>query len=526
MYYRYSDKQLYKKDIFKKEIDFKYDKPIIITSFDSSYISEEKEIEIINLLEDKQCILICKNEDVKSKIKVLIGKNDKVKEFIDKKVIDIVIKKSKFQKKEEKECCLLIAEEKTTVKIEAQLEDLLKIIDILKLKESVTKTKKTIVEEIIELIKNIADDQHNWQKRLFGKRKMVLLRLGKTGGHFETIKAIEEILKKRLNLDNWEIENIDTENFFGKWALEITQRFIPWSSNLPIPDSLARFFISLNNRCSVEEVDLIIPCAPAVKKITNYLKKKDLKIPCLPIVSDFGNYVGTWLNTKEPLYLLGTNRLLSEAEELNFPNVIPISGMVIRKQFKDICQITKAEAKKKLGFGPNEPVVSVCYGSRGYYKILHLAEMLKDKNVIFICGTYKELKEKLEKLGNKKHKILGYVDAATMATCLRASEVMIGKPGPGVVSETWECECVPVCKGGNVVMLQEKSVEQEIIQNQLGIIVSKFDDIPAVVDEILSNPIYKKNCSEVKNHALEQVCELIEDVAENLEEWSDRLWGK
>jgi 1,2-diacylglycerol 3-beta-galactosyltransferase len=151
--------------------------------------------------------------------------------------------------------------------------------------------------------------------------------------------------------------------------------------------------------------------------------------------------------------------------------------------------------------------------------------MLKDRNAIFICGAFAHMKEKLERIGNDKHKILGYVDVDQMATCLRASEIVIGKPGPGVVSEAWQCECVPICEGGRVVMTQEKIVERDIKENKRGIIIDRFEDIPTAVDTILTDPTYAANCSAVENRALEQVVEVIEDVANNYDHWKQRIWG-
>jgi hypothetical protein len=136
------------------------------------------------------------------------------------------------------------------------------------------------------------------------------------------------------------------------------------------------------------------------------------------------------------------------------------------------------------------------------------------------------MKENLEKIANPKHKIMGYVDTETMATCLRASEIVIGKPGPGVVSEAWECECVPICEGGDMVLSQEKSVERDIDKNKRGIIVKKFEDISAAIETILTDPTYKNNCSAVQNNALQQVCEVISEVANNYSWWQEKTWGK
>jgi hypothetical protein len=552
----------------KKNLGFNPDEPVIVASFGSA--GNEEVFEIANLLKDKQCILMCsKNEELKKRIEDLGNPKHRVEGFVNAedmakrmRATDVFIGKGGNSIIWEaiqcesivlplKEFIFLLEEENVKFLVENNLgkevkktKDLPRIIDEVLAEPAYSTYKRALAgiqnnaaQEMVEVVKDVADNYEEWQDKLWGKKRIILFKIDHSGGHHETVKAIKNELQKEKWAKNWDIEefnifadnaNIIQGSIYRKTAIWFPQ-FIKYIHHLL--NFSGRFEIdiemSLDRKYDFKHNEILVVCFPRKnQKILRFLKKHSIKNPVLQVVTDFddiGDY--TWIGPKQIFYLLGTNYLLENAKAKGIPNVIPTSGMVIRREFSEIRRnSSKAEAKMKLGFNPTEPVICVCYGSIGSRRISQLAKMLEDRNAIFICGTHAQPKKNLEQIANPKHKIMGYVDTDTMATCLRASEIVIGKPGPGVISEAWECECVPICEGGDMVMSQEKPVEKDIDKNKRGIIVEKIKDISGAIETIFADPTYKNNCSAVQNNALQQVCEVIGDVANNYGWWRERMW--
>jgi UDP-N-acetylglucosamine:LPS N-acetylglucosamine transferase len=221
---------------------------------------------------------------------------------------------------------------------------------------------------------------------------------------------------------------------------------------------------------------------------------QSLGMPLLIIPSDIGEPPWPYWIHPNPstIYLLGSKYLLQSASKLNHPNHVPISGMVLRPEFRHIRDIPKREMKLKLGLDPDKKVVLVLFGSAGSNVMLDIANLARrdtSKQYIFICAGYKELKAKIDLLKTNHFITTGYIN--NVHEYMRAADVFIGKPGPGCVSESIQCE-TPVLLRHRFIwdtMPQEVPTIWYIKEHNLGKVITSYkEELLPAINQLIDNP--------------------------------------
>ena len=154
--------------------------------------------------------------------------------------------------------------------------------------------------------------------------------------------------------------------------------------------------------------------------------------------------------TRRRLIALGVD------EKQVFVTGIPVDEKFIRPR-------DKGETRRRLGLRENLFTVLLSTSSFGFGPIEELATLLKDIQLIIICGNNKVLFEKMMARGNALHKICGFVD--NMEEMMAASDVMLTKPGGLSVSEALAnnlplifFSAIPGQEAGNVRVLAEHGI--------------------------------------------------------------------
>jgi 1,2-diacylglycerol 3-beta-galactosyltransferase len=113
-------------------------------------------------------------------------------------------------------------------------------------------------------------------------------------------------------------------------------------------------------------------------------------------------------------------------------------GLLLKPSFQGGPPANKAAAKQALGLDPSLPVVTMLYGAQGSGRMAELANaliaMAPRAQVLFLCGHNQAL---ADELGQRKWpftaQVVGFTDQ--VPAYLGASDIFVGKPGPGSVSE-------------------------------------------------------------------------------------------
>ena len=113
-------------------------------------------------------------------------------------------------------------------------------------------------------------------------------------------------------------------------------------------------------------------------------------------------------------------------------------GLLLKPSFQAGPPQDKAAAKIAMGLAPDRPVICMLYGAQGGWRMQEMALSLReappDAQLLFLCGHNSDLATSLAKTAWPfPTRVVGFTDQVPLY--LGASDIFVGKPGPGSVSE-------------------------------------------------------------------------------------------
>lgn len=169
--------------------------------------------------------------------------------------------------------------------------------------------------------------------------------------------------------------------------------------------------------------------------------------------------------------------------------VTPTSGMVVHPKFyASLPAAMRKRRRADLGLPPDLPTALVCFGGSPptdrVSRLVHLLLAAADPhqfNVIVICAKNRQLFDRLTRLKRRSLErrlfITGFTDDVPLF--MQLADVVIGKPGPGVVSEALVSGTPSVLVTGaaeNQVMKQERDVLDWVRRYGIGRVARDEDD--------------------------------------------------
>jgi UDP-N-acetylglucosamine:LPS N-acetylglucosamine transferase len=140
--------------------------------------------------------------------------------------------------------------------------------------------------------------------------------------------------------------------------------------------------------------------------------------------------------------------------------------------------------------------------------------MKQQLQLIFLTGKNQPIPSYL-KTGKSRHKCVAVPFTDEIEKYFAASDVMIGKPGPNIVSQAI-AQRVPVIVNNNFfTMTQEKYVADFVKQKKLGIVVKNFSYVDKIVTQLLDTnqlKILRENMAKEKNSAHEEIAAFIQKI--------------
>ena len=140
---------------------------------------------------------------------------------------------------------------------------------------------------------------------------------------------------------------------------------------------------------------------------------------------------------------------------------IAVTGIPVDEKFTVVRD--KAAIRRMLGLDPAQFTVLLSTSSFGFGPIEELASLLKDIQLIIICGNNRELLARMTARNNPRHKINGFV--GNMEEMMAAADVMITKPGGLSITEALAnrlplifFSASPGQEAGNVRVLAEHGI--------------------------------------------------------------------
>ncbi len=215
--------------------------------------------------------------------------------------------------------------------------------------------------------------------------------------------------------------------------------------------------------------------------ITRLKRKKKINIQSYGVVTDYTLHPH-WEDTNLDYYILADEGLLRQAIERGIPEekLLPIG---IPLDLKYARSINKKEAKEKLGFDPEKPLIFIMMGSMGHGNINSIlndvVRLYYDYQVAIVCGNNKRAKNRLLKKEFKKSvKIYGFIN--NVDEFMDAADYIITKPGGLTVTEAL-AKNLPMIFVDPIPGQEVKNVEF-LVNNGVGIYVTKNYSVADAID--------------------------------------------
>lgn len=360
------------------------------------------------------------------------------------------------------------------------------------------------------------------------------------GGHRQAATSLKDVLDAQgrhtvtlLNLQEV-LEPIDiVHGVFGVRMQDVYNGLLRRGWTLGAAHALraAQFVIRRLERTAVplleslwrsEQPDLVVSVVPNVNRpLRSSLARALPGVPFVTILTDLADYPPHfWIEPEPQYFICGTARAVQQAIAIGHVDsrVFLASGMIVNKRFYEAPSIDRAGERQRLGLLPDRPTALVCFGGEGSRAISEIAHRLNDAQLdlqlVLICGRNKALARTLRA---SRWKIPVHVEEFTreMPRFMQLSDFLIGKPGPGSLSEAFVLGLPAIIDLNRWTLPQERFNAEWVRTEELGLVVSHFNEIEAAVRTILSPGTLerlRRNVARLGNRALEEIPAMLDEI--------------
>ena len=245
--------------------------------------------------------------------------------------------------------------------------------------------------------------------------------------------------------------------------------------------------------------------------------------PFLIVMTDLADFPPDfWMHPDVDRIVVATSHAVSQARELGIPpqHISLTSGMVLHPRFHALDPAARQRMRRELGIGAEDFTVLVLFGGKGSPEVHPLCvALLKESprwHVVAICGDNPRLEaavgEAQKESGGRLH-CFGFTDRVLdlMAAC----DVLATKPGPGSLAEALHCRVPTVVPCNAHTIPQERYNATFLAENELGVVVRQWREIPAAVSALAADPVRRTRMrrkleSLPPNRAVFEVLEILE----------------
>jgi UDP-N-acetylglucosamine:LPS N-acetylglucosamine transferase len=219
--------------------------------------------------------------------------------------------------------------------------------------------------------------------------------------------------------------------------------------------------------------------------------------PFLIVMTDLADFPPDfWMHPDVDRIVVATPHAVAQARELGIPppQISLTSGMVLHPRFHASDPAARQRTRRELGIGAEDFTVLVLFGGKGSPELHPLcAALLRESprwHVLAICGDNPRLQAAVGELqkesGGRLH-CFGFTDRVLdlMAAC----DVLATKPGPGTLAEALHCRVPAVVPCNAHTIPQERYNAAFLTENELGVVVRQWREIPAAVSALAADPV-------------------------------------
>jgi 1,2-diacylglycerol 3-beta-galactosyltransferase len=186
--------------------------------------------------------------------------------------------------------------------------------------------------------------------------------------------------------------------------------------------------------------------------------------------------------------------------------------MILRPDFYAPAPHDRRARRQQLGLDVDATTAVVMFGGQGSTTMLRIATQLHDVPLILLCGHNARLANTLRALPAAAPRVV-VEHTADVAHYMRLGDFLIGKPGPGCISEALQCG-LPVIVARNAWTLPQERFNTDWVREQgVGLVLKSFGTIREAVAELRARlPEFSANVHKEQNRALFELPEIFDDL--------------
>lgn len=221
------------------------------------------------------------------------------------------------------------------------------------------------------------------------------------------------------------------------------------------------------------------------------LRQADSLTPFVTILTDIADYPPHfWIEPQPQYFICGSRRAVEQALAMGHPPeaVFQVSGMMLNPHFYEIARVDRRAERRRLGLDPDLPTALLCFGGHGSRLMRPIWQRLDraahPMQFIVICGRNQKLAERLAALPKRKPAhIVGFT--REIPYYMQLSDFLIGKPGPGMISEAVLMKLPVIVISNHWTLPHERYNAEWVEQHQLGVAVGGLSELERAVTRLL-----------------------------------------
>lgn len=241
---------------------------------------------------------------------------------------------------------------------------------------------------------------------------------------------------------------------------------------------------ALHQHWARTEPDLVVSLVPNFNRVLwQSVAGAVPGVPFVTVLTDMADLPPHfWIEPDQAQTIVcGTERALAQGRAAGYGarELVATSGMVIRPSFYDM-EETPAETaarRRAAGLDPDRPTGVVMFGGQGSRQMIDIARALDDTPLVFLCGRNDELMRRLAALRRSApHLALGFTE--DVAAAMRLGDFLVGKPGPGCLSEALQVG-LPVITFRNAWTMPQERYKTDWVQERgVGLAIPSLRRLP------------------------------------------------
>jgi UDP-N-acetylglucosamine:LPS N-acetylglucosamine transferase len=271
--------------------------------------------------------------------------------------------------------------------------------------------------------------------------------------------------------------------------------------------------------------DLVASLVPHFNRaLCESLHKASLAKPFVTILTDIADYPPHfWIERQKQFVICGSERAVEQARQLGHAEerIFQTSGMILNPRFYNYSPIDRSSERVKLGLSASRMTGLVLFGGQGARrKMLEIDRLLSESGLpiqlILICGKNERL---LGELREQRRPIPRLIEGFTtnVPYYMQLADFLIGKPGPGSISEALTMGLPVIVERNAWTLPQERYNTEWVREKQVGLVVSNFDRVAGAVSEMLEGETFnrlRRNAKKMHNRALFEIPEILRRILE------------